>query len=217
MKIYRIPSVRSALIFDMDSTLYTNAEYARDQIDLPIWHLARIRGRSFEDMKREIETYRETWAQTKGEKISLTNTFKDFGISLEENIRWREELYEPSRYLKPDPVLGKTLDALASAFSFALVTNNPVLVAKKTLAALGIGEFFTIMVGLDTCKVSKPHRAPFIKAMEFLEIPAEECIALGDRYDFDIAPPLELGMGGILVDGVEDVYGLEEILKQDHV
>ncbi|MDR2758070.1 MAG: HAD family hydrolase [Spirochaetaceae bacterium] len=212
MKVYRIPPVSSALIFDMDSTLYTNPEYARDQIDLPIRRLARIRGRSFEDMKGEIETYRETWAQTQGEKISLTNAFKDFGISLEENIRWREELYEPSRYLKPDPVLGKTLDILASAFSFALVTNNPVLIAEKTLAALGIADFFTTIVGLDTCKVSKPHQAPFLKAMEALGLPAGECIALGDRYDFDIAPPLELGMGGILVDGVEDVYCLEEIL-----
>ncbi|MDR2784575.1 MAG: HAD hydrolase-like protein, partial [Treponema sp.] len=61
-------------------------------------------------------------------------------------------------------------------------------------------------------KVSKPHKAPFIKAKESLGIPAGECIALGDRYDFDIAPPLELGMGGILVDGVEDVYCLAEIL-----
>ncbi|MDR0588935.1 MAG: HAD family hydrolase [Spirochaetaceae bacterium] len=215
MKIYRIPPVRSALIFDMDSTLYTNPEYARDQVDLLIRRLAHIRGRSFADMKGALETCRETWAHRTGEKISLTTAFTFFGISLEENIRWREELYEPSRYLKPDPVLGKTLDILASAFSFALVTNNPILVAQKTLAALGIAAFFPVIVGLDTCKVSKPHRVPFLKARESLGIPAGECIALGDRYDFDIAPPLELGMGGILVDGVEDVYCLTEVLARD--
>jgi hypothetical protein len=28
---------------------------------------------------------------------------------------------------------------------------------------------------------------------------------MGDRYDIDIAVPLKLGMGGILVDGVEDL------------
>ncbi|MDR2796887.1 MAG: HAD family hydrolase, partial [Treponema sp.] len=32
--------------------------------------------------------------------------------------------------------------------------------------------------------------------------------SVGDRYDMDIALPLSLGMGGILVDGVEDVYHL---------
>jgi phosphoglycolate phosphatase/putative hydrolase of the HAD superfamily len=198
----------------MDSTLYTSPEYARDQIDLPVRRLARLRGHSFELMKEEIEAYRNAWAKTHGENISLTNTFKYFGISLEENIRWREELYEPSRYLKPDPVLRETLGSLASRFSFALVTNNPVSVAQRTLAVLGAAKFFTIIVGLDTCKVSKPHQAPFLKAREILGIPPEECIALGDRYDFDIAPPLELGMGGILVDGVEDVYRLKEVLTR---
>ena len=39
-------------------------------------------------------------------------------------------------------------------------------------------------------------------------------LSVGDRYDIDIALPLELGMGGILVDGVEDVYRLPEILAR---
>lgn len=212
MKIYRLPPVSSALVFDMDSTLYTNPEYERDQIDLLIKRLARIRNKTFEDMKGEVAAYRETWARVRGEKISLSRAFMDFGVPLEENIRWREELYEPSRYLKADPVLGKTLDSLSSRYSFALVTNNPESVAKKTLAALGVGDFFSILVGLDTCMVSKPHRLPFLKALELLEIPARECIALGDRYEFDLVPPLELGMGGILIEKIEDVYRLEEIL-----
>jgi phosphoglycolate phosphatase/putative hydrolase of the HAD superfamily len=36
---------------------------------------------------------------------------------------------------------------------------------------------------------------------------------VGDRYDIDITLPLELGMGGVLVDGVEDVYRLPEIFE----
>jgi phosphoglycolate phosphatase/putative hydrolase of the HAD superfamily len=70
--------------------------------------------------------------------------------------------------------------------------------------------------------VSKPHEAPFRKAVELLGIgalgseapslPLESCVSIGDRYDIDIALPLKLGMGGILVDGVEDVYGLGERL-----
>jgi phosphoglycolate phosphatase/putative hydrolase of the HAD superfamily len=199
----------------MDSTVYTNEAYARDQVDLLIRCLARRFRKSFEGMREEIETYRNTQFRLQGKKISLTDTFKAFGIPLEENIRWREKLYEPSRYLKPDPVLRETLGALSHEFFFALVTNNPVLVAKKTLAALDIGDFFTIIVGLDTCGVSKPHVAPFLKALEALETPAGECIALGDRYDFDIALPLELGMGGILVDGVEDLYRLPEVLAEN--
>jgi phosphoglycolate phosphatase/putative hydrolase of the HAD superfamily len=36
---------------------------------------------------------------------------------------------------------------------------------------------------------------------------------VGDRYDVDIAPALELGMGGILVEGVEEVYSLKGFLN----
>ena len=39
------------------------------------------------------------------------------------------------------------------------------------------------------------------------------CLAVGDRYDVDLAIPLELGMGAVLVDGVEDVYGLQDLLN----
>lgn len=93
-----------------------------------------------------------------------------------------------------------------------MVTNNPVSVARRTLACLGIDEYIPIVVGLDTCKVSKPHEAPFRTAAERCSVPVNSCVSVGDRYEIDISLPLEMGMGGILVDGVEDVYGLPAIL-----
>ncbi|GHU60966.1 hypothetical protein FACS189445_2140 [Spirochaetia bacterium] len=43
--------------------------------------------------------------------------------------------------------------------------------------------------------------------------PLTACVSIGDRYDIDLLLPLELGMGGILVDGVEDVYKVPGILE----
>jgi phosphoglycolate phosphatase/putative hydrolase of the HAD superfamily len=210
MKIYALPSHISAFLFDMDGTLYTNREYAKMQIDRPIKRLAQICGKSFDEMQGEIAAYREAWAAShNGQATSLGNVFKSFGVDIEESIRWREELYEPADYLKPDPLLRDVMKQLGSVFTLALVTNNPVLVAKKTLAALGIDDIITTIVGLDTCLVSKPYEAPFRKAVELIGLPFSECVSVGDRFDIDLAIPLKLGMGGILVDGVEDVYGLK--------
>jgi FMN phosphatase YigB (HAD superfamily) len=128
------------------------------------------------------------------------------GISMEQSIRWREESIEPALFLGKDPKLRRALELLSDSFALALVTNNPVLVASTTLRVLGVEDFFTILVGLDTCGVSKPHKAPFLKAGELLNLTPERCVSVGDRYDVDIAPSLELGMGGIMVEGVEDVY-----------
>ena len=87
-----------------------------------------------------------------------------------------------------------------------------MLPARKTLEAIGISDFFPEIVGLDTCLKSKPAVEPFETAVDWLSksseagVKAENCLAIGDRYDMDIKLPLEMGMGGILVSGVEEVY-----------
>ncbi|MDR1126548.1 MAG: HAD family hydrolase [Treponema sp.] len=210
MNVYSLPSKISALLFDMDGTLYTNPLYAQSQIDLPIKKLAALQGKSFTRLQAEIAEFRAEFARThNGRTTSLGNVFLAFGVSIEESVRWREELYEPEKSLRPDPRLREALGQLSAVHKLALVTNNPTLVAQKTLTALGIDRCtFSVIVGLDTCKVSKPNPAPFLKASELIGVPCSECVSIGDRFDVDIEIPLSLGMGGILVNGVEDVYPL---------
>ena len=219
MKVFRLPYQCTAVLFDIDSTLYTNPEYARSQIDSPIERLARLRGTTFDEMKGEIESFKKTWSELHGgRQISLGNTFTHFGISIDDSIIWREELCRPEQYLTKDEQLRSALEKLQSRFTLSVVTNNPVSVAVRTLSVLGVEDLFQAgtfprIVGLDTCGVSKPHEEPFLRAAVLCCAATETCISVGDRYDIDIALPLKLGMGGILVDGVEDVYKLPELLE----
>lgn len=215
MKVFSLPSDKTslALLFDMDCTLYTHDEYAQTQIDLPIERLAGLQGKTFDLMKAEISQYRKNWAASNdGKSISLGNIFLTFGISIEESVRWREELYRPEDYLTEDKRLRAALLELAPRFSFAVVTNNPASVAVRTLKVLGVQDIIKNIAGLDTYYLSKPNKEIFIKAADLCGVPVHKCISIGDRYDIDIALPLELGMGGILVNGVEDVYKLPEML-----
>jgi phosphoglycolate phosphatase/putative hydrolase of the HAD superfamily len=213
MKAYNLPVKCAAVLFDVDSTLYTNPEYARSQIDLPIEKLARMRGITFNQMNDEMNQYRDNWAKThNGQGISHGNTFKAFGVSISESVKWREELCRPEQYLSKDMRLRSALEQLAGRFALGVVTNNPVSIAQRTLRVLGVEDLFRALIGLDTCGVSKPHKEPFTRAAALCGAALEFCVAVGDRYDIDIALPLELGMGGILVDGVEDVYKLPELL-----
>jgi phosphoglycolate phosphatase/putative hydrolase of the HAD superfamily len=213
MKIFHLPPEIRALVFDMDLTLYTNPEYGQYQIDSLVEKLGKIRGLSLDEMNIEMEERRKAWAAShNGKKPSLSNILLTYGISMEENIRWREEIYEPERFITKDKKLGETLAELSRLFILGVVTNNPVLVARKTLAALGVEGRLPILVGLDTCMVAKPHKTPFIKFAELANVPAGTCVSIGDRYDIDLDLPMEMGMGGILVDGVEDVYELPSVL-----
>lgn len=219
MKIYFIPEKVRVLIFDVDSTLYTNPEYENEQIDCQIRHFAQIRKISADEARRLFSDFRKNWAQThSGQKISLGNLLTHFGISIEESILWRKKLINPSEFLKPDARLFKTLSDLKEKFYLICVTNNPVLTARKTLEALGISGLIPEIIGLDTTLKSKPDREIFELAAKTAEtalntkIKFEECISIGDRYDIDLDLPLKLGMGAILVDGVKDVYLLPEVL-----
>ena len=213
MKVYNLPVKCAAVLFDMDSTLYTNPEYARSQIDLPIEKLARMRGITFNQMNDEMNQYRDNWAKThNGQGISHGNIFKAFGVSISESVKWREELCQPEQYLSKDPRLRSTLEQLGGRFALGIVTNNPISIANRTLRALGVEDMFRALIGLDTCGVSKPHKEPLTRAAALCGASIDSCVSVGDRYEIDIALPLELGMGGILVDGVEDVYKLPELL-----
>lgn len=211
MKIFKIPENLKAIIFDIDSTLYTNAKYAFEQVDCQVRKFALNKGISADEARKKVADFRKEFAEKNdGKKISLGNTLAAFGVPISQSVKWRKELLEPADFLDFDKKLVEELKILSEKYKLICVTNNPELPARKTLVAIGVSEFFPKIIGLDSCYKSKPAIEPFMKAVEWLEVKPEECLAVGDRYDMDIALPLEMGMGGILVSGVEEVYQLHE-------
>jgi HAD superfamily hydrolase (TIGR01549 family) len=214
MKIYRIPDNLRTIIFDIDSTLYTSAVYAYEQVDVQIRHFAELRGITADTARRMVADYRREWALNhNGQKISLGNTLTAFGVTIEDSIEWRKDLLEPAQFLKRDELLIPVLKTLKQKYTLICVTNNPLIPARKTLEAIGISDIIPDIIGLDTCHKSKPAKEPFLLAAEKTGVQNKNCLSVGDRYDMDISLPIELGMGGILVTGVADVYTLPEILK----
>ncbi len=207
MKIYRIPSQTKTIIFDIDGTLYTNKLYVFEQVDVQIRHFAHLRGIHESEARTLIHDYRKKWsAEHGGRSISLGNTFTAFGIPIEESVHWRETLLSPEHYLHEDKQLVQTLKELSAKYKLICVTNNPVAAARKTLDVIGVSELLPDIIGLDTCNKSKPAREPLELAAKLTGAGLEECLSIGDRYDIDVALPLELGMGGIVVTGVEEIY-----------
>ncbi len=213
MTLYSIPRKLRTIIFDIDGTLYTSSAYVFEQVDAQVRHLAHIRGKDEDAVRKEIFDYRKRWAaEHGGKKISLGNTLTAFGIPIEESIRWRETLLAPEKFLQRDPRLAAVLDGLAGKYRLICVTNNPVAAARKTLDVLGVSAQLPDIIGLDTCMKSKPAPEMLLLAAERTGAALDECLSVGDRYDIDLALPLEMGMGAVLVSGAEDVYSLPEIL-----
>lgn len=223
MHVFFLPPSPECIIFDIDSTLYENAAYQRAQVDCQIDYFASSRGVSREEADRMIEEARIAYAEGRGEnrlprggetraKASLGNALSLLGVPIEESVRWRKKLLHPELFLTRDEKLRRTLGALAERFSFCVVTNNPVEVGERTLATIGVLEFFPRIIGLDTFMRSKPCRTVFAEAARMCGVEVRRCVSVGDRFEIDIALPLEMGMGGVLVDGVRDVYRLPDVL-----
>ena len=219
METFNLPENPKVLIFDIDATLYTCPEYAHEQIDCQIRHWAKLNGYSVDGARNMITDFRRKWAADhNGQKISLGNLFTSFGVSIETSIEWRKRLFNPADYLHRDEKLISALTKLAEKFYMICVTNNPVEPARKTLEVIGISDFFPKIIGLDTCMASKPSRKILKAALEEAKkalgrsVEYSECISVGDRYDIDLALPVEMGMGGILVNGAEDVCKLVDFL-----
>lgn len=214
MTIYRLPEHLDTIIFDIDGTLYTNPLYVFEQVDAQIRHFAHLMGISEKNARWQIHRYRKAWSERNGgKKISLGNTLLAFGIPIEESIDWRNTLLEPAHYLKKDGNLRSQLEKLGQRYKLVCLTNNPVMAAKKTLAAIGVDDLLPDVIGLDTCKKSKPAKECLDAAVKTSGTEYSRCLSIGDRFDIDLRLPLELGMGGMLVDGVEDLYNLDGLLS----
>ena len=216
---FNIPEQISGIIFDIDSTLYRNSEYAFEQIDVQIREFARERNIQPEEARQLVAEKRRAWAESHdGQKISLANVMVSLGVPVSKSIEWRKSLINPADFLSPDEQLCKAVSLLEQQYKIICVTNNPASTGTRTLEALNLFQYFFEkpngmgLIGLDTCGVSKPAPEPFELAFKKLGLKPENCISVGDRYDIDLAYPLSAGAGGILVTGPEDVIRMTEKL-----
>jgi phosphoglycolate phosphatase/putative hydrolase of the HAD superfamily len=208
MKVIAVGDDPKALVFDLDNTLYTNPAYAQFQEDILVEKLGEKLGIGARAAADKIAALRAEREAAGLGKTSLGKLFAALGIDMRDSVKWREECIEPGRWLKRDEKLDTALRALAKRFTLALMTNNPRLVGEKSLEALGIRAHFSVLVGLDDTLSGKPSPEPFREVCRRLGRAPSECVSIGDRFDVDLAPAMELGMGAILVEGVADIYEL---------
>jgi HAD superfamily hydrolase (TIGR01549 family) len=216
MRFFSLPRTIRGIAFDIDKTLYDNEYYARNQIDVLIERLSQERSETVADTRRAVLRWQEEFAAANdGAKQSLGNTFAALGIPIQTSVAWREELIHPEQFLSADEHLETALAEISRDYRIVAVTNNPVRVGRATLESLGVGALFTHVVGMDSTLTSKPDPAHFRRAAELIGCEADAVVSVGDRYEVDIVPALSLGMGGVLVDGVNDVYSLPQALREE--
>ena len=200
-----------ALVFDIDLTLYRHQEYYDSQGHMMVEKYALTRNQSLSETLEQFAKLRAELGSA--EKLaSYTLALETLGIPVEEQSNWKNELFKPEDYLQRDEELVTALKRLSESFSLFAFTNNTREVAARTLAVLGVEEFFEEIWGSADIGEPKPTIKPYNMIAERLGIAMHSIAAVGDRYQVDLAKPVEHGAAGILVESMADVYALPELL-----
>ncbi len=116
-------------------------------------------------------------------------------------------------YMCPYPGTMRTLIGLVRrGMLLGIVTDAPRLKAHQRLHAMQLQPFFDAVVCIEDTGERKPSNLPFRRALEELNVTAEEALMVGDWPERDIRGAKKLGMGtafaryGVMKPGTECEY-----------
>ncbi len=183
------------LIFDLDGTLVDTAADIAAAVDQVLAELGRApAGES------KIRTWigkgapqlLESALQHSGRAspVELESAALRFAECYSRDFRSRSRLY---------PGVADTLPRLAArGLQLAVCTNKPGRFVKPLLDHLGIGDFFTVMLGGDALPEKKPHPAPLLHIARQLSTDIGDCLLVGDSST-DIEAARHAGMAVVAV------------------
>ena len=201
--------------FDVDGTLYRVPEPMSIDVSKEVIAIAaKELGRSDDDFAEEYVARREEYR-------SNTMTLNSFGLDGERIFQAVFDRTPLERYVKKDERLIAMLVALKKKYRLFIISNGSGVQIGRKLVALGVNaKWFDPIVSCYEKGWVKPEPAPFLTAIESLNLKPEEIVYVGDRTDVDMDAAKAVGMKTIFVGGsyfgadasCETVYDVEQLL-----
>ncbi|KHS64657.1 phosphoglycolate phosphatase [Pectobacterium brasiliense] len=212
------------LAFDLDGTLIHSAPGLAAAIDqalvaqsLPAAGEARVAtwiGNGADVMvERALR-----WAGVEPTGARLQETREQFDVYYAQTVDSGSTLF---------PQVKETLAQLAQqGIPMAVVTNKPTPFVAPLLAGLGIGDYFSLIIGGDDVIVKKPHPAPLYLVLGKLGLRASELLFVGDSrndmqaaqaagcrsvgmtYGYNYGEAIELSQPDVVLDRFADILPL---------
>jgi putative hydrolase of the HAD superfamily len=97
-------------------------------------------------------------------------------------------------HVEPEPGIPDLLDALARTRRIAIVSNGGAKSQREKLRRADPGGAVTAVFISGEQGASKPDSTLFERALAWAELPAHECIFVGNDPELDLAPAMRLGL-----------------------
>lgn len=188
-----------AIGFDVDGTLYHSS------VEMSAWIGRELVAKAAKILKREVSEFADEYLTRREELRSNTMALKSFGLDGERIFQalWDEIPLE--KYVKKDGKLQALLTDLNRRYRLFIISNGTAKQVRKKLNYLGLETaIFQPFIACYDQGWVKPEPAPFLAALEALQLPAEQVVYVGDREDVDVEGAKAVGMKTILVGGDSD-------------
>lgn len=197
------PGWPSAVVFDLDGTLIDTAT----DILAALNHCMKIAGRppvSDEEGRRAIGLGLEGMIET---ALAASGGLPD-SAQLEKIKQSGVDYYDANLlvHTRPYPGVPGVLEYLSGrGVSMGICTNKRMSPALRILSALGLADYFGIVVARESCPQRKPHPEPLHAALRALGAGPEQAVMVGDSL-IDVTCARAAGVAVVVVaDGYAEV------------
>jgi putative hydrolase of the HAD superfamily len=212
-----VQSELRALVFDLDGTLYVNADLGR-QINLAACrYVAELRGIDVSEAEALIRETRRGLSAESGTDTPLSRVCMKLGADLRELHRRFANEVTPERFLSRDERVANLLKALGTKFELFIYTNNNRSISSRVMGLIGVAGLFRQVLTIEDFWEPKPDQAALEHLFRAIGRKPAECLFVGDRYDVDLRLPAAMGSAIFLATNAEELFPLGKLLNEENL
>jgi len=208
------------VIFDFDNTLYNYNRANNDALASlfeSIYQENQEKTISVENIAKIYQTINKQVKESNNSAIKFNKTiyikkildfFHISYISFEKYYNIYQSVFSRS-FILYDGVVECLKYLKVQNIKIAILSNNIFIQQYQKLQESNILQYIDVIQTSDECGEEKPHINMFLQVSHKLQIPFHQLVYVGDDYNADIIPALELSM--LPVHFITDLIDLEKI------
>ncbi len=182
------------ILFDFDETLLNRKhsvdDFVRDQYKRYLTSLVEIEEEQFCSRFIALDNNGYTWKDRVYEQL-----VDEYELTISSEALLEDYIRSFHLHCKPFNGLIDMLDSLkSSGYLLGLITNGRTAFQYRNIRALGIENYFDVILISEQEGVKKPEKVIFQLALERLDLKASQTVFIGDHEINDIKGASDAGM-----------------------
>lgn len=207
----------TALVFDLDGTLYVDRELAREIHLVACRFMAAELGVTPEEADRLIREAKAGLARETGLESTLSAACQQLGGDLASLHRHFAEEVDPTPFLTRDERIIGLLTRLGQRYGLYLYTNNNRPLSERILTVIGAAGLFRGIFSIEDYWRPKPDSLALARVLAEIGVPPAATLFVGDRYDIDLRLPKSMGSRVYLSQSLDELLALERVLLEEQI